>query len=120
MPVNADKSPAYRALQNRQGRGQPRLGRFDSFAASSLSYSAGGARRSRSQSAAAVSSHSPDAMPSTARSASSTSGIGDQLQPLTSMNNRSETQAARLLRSGSGWFFASLTMRTAALSTKSG
>jgi photosystem II stability/assembly factor-like uncharacterized protein len=63
---------------------------------------------------------SPEATASTARSASSTLGVGFQDQLLISTNSRSATHAQRLFPSGSGWFFASRTSSTAALSTKSG
>ena len=45
---------------------------------------------------------SPEAMARTARSASSTLGIGCHDHPLISTNRRSVTHAARLLPSGSG------------------
>jgi hypothetical protein len=80
----------------------------------------GAVRCSRSQSAVRCSFHSPAAIASTARSASSTLGVFAHVDVLMSTNRRRATQAARLLPSGSGWFFASLTIRTAALSMNSG
>ena len=54
------------------------------------------------------------------RAASSMSGWARQVQPLISRNTRIVTQAARLLPSGRGWFFARWTISTAALSMRSG
>jgi hypothetical protein len=64
--------------------------------------------------------HVPAAMARTACSASSTVGVVCHVQSLIVMNKRNATQAARLLPSGSGWFFARCTERTAAFSVKSG